>query len=145
MWRSYGFACSLNAECSNGTDASESIVTAMELYPDGSLAPGQMIPEGSTIGLTWSGCWPNGTVVPNVTGQPWSSSWHVIHNAGLTINCVSAAPYNAATNAEPMSVISQSPAPGTTVAGGTTETLTTQVCAADIPNNSGNSGNSGNS
>jgi beta-lactam-binding protein with PASTA domain len=136
---------SMNAECSNGTVPSESVVAAVQLYqPAGPATSGQMIPKGSVIGLTWSGCWPNGTTVPSELGQPWNSGNEAVRMAGLKVNCVSAAPYSPITNAGPVTVLSESPPAGSHVAGGSVVMLKTQVCQADVPKNSGNTGNSGN-
>ncbi len=56
------------------------------------LAPGTARPAHSRVGVTWSGCYPNGTIVPDVTGLTFDRAVHRLHLAGLAWACFSVGP-----------------------------------------------------
>ncbi len=53
------------------------------------LAPGTSRPKGSRVGITWSGCFPGGSVVPEVTGLTFAAAVNLLHTAGLAWACYS--------------------------------------------------------
>ena len=67
---------SLNAACNRGTLASQSVVTSLSVAgraPDPRvgavpLDPGATVPPETRVGVTWSGCYGNGSPVPAVVG-----------------------------------------------------------------------------
>jgi beta-lactam-binding protein with PASTA domain len=125
---------SVNQLCSKGNLTSQSIAVSMGLLgpPSTPVSAGQMVPKRSFIAITWSGCYGKGVVVPNVVGMSWYTGAHTVLAAGgLQRACISQMPYSS-TNRTPGNVISQSPAAGTTVATGSTVTLTVDICPADI-------------
>jgi hypothetical protein len=96
--RSAGFGLvPFNAPCHKGTTASESVVTALSVPGIGRdprvggtpLAPGTARPVHSRVGVTWSGCYPNGTIAPDVTGLTFDRAVHRLHLAGLAWACFS--------------------------------------------------------
>ncbi|HEY1651740.1 MAG TPA: hypothetical protein VGG09_07645 [Acidimicrobiales bacterium] len=97
--RAVGFVTvPFNTACNKGTLASQSVVAALSVAgnpPDvhvGALplVPGSTLPRGARVGITWSGCYPDGAVVPPVVGQTFSSAVHLLHLAGLNWACYSA-------------------------------------------------------
>jgi hypothetical protein len=99
--RSLGFAVvPLNTPCHRGTTASQSVVTSLSVPGPGRdprvgatpLAPGTARPPRSPIGVTWSGCYPHGTIVPEVTGLTFDKAVHRLHLAGLAWACFSVSP-----------------------------------------------------
>jgi hypothetical protein len=102
--RSLGFdLVPFDTPCHKGTTASQSVVTSLSVPGPGRdprlgsapLAPGTARPARSRIGVTWSGCYPHGTIVPNVTGLSFDKAVHRLHLAGLTWACFSVAPERA--------------------------------------------------
>jgi hypothetical protein len=100
--RSLGFALvPFNTPCHKGTTASESVVTSLSVPGTGhdprvdatSLAAGTARPARSQVGVTWSGCYPNGTIVPDVTGLTFDRAVHRLHLAGLAWACFSVGPF----------------------------------------------------
>jgi hypothetical protein len=98
LLRSLGFVLvPFNALCHKGTTASQSVVTALSVPGTGrdprlgatALAPGTTRPAHSRVGVTWSGCYPNGTIVPQVTGLTFDRAVHRLHQAGLAWACFS--------------------------------------------------------
>jgi hypothetical protein len=96
--RAVGFVLvPFNTPCHKATTASESVVSALSVPGPGTdarigataLAPGTARPARSPIGITWSGCFPNGSVVPNVTGLSFDKAVHRLHVAGLDWACFS--------------------------------------------------------
>jgi hypothetical protein len=87
----------LNAPCNKGTLASQSVVASLAIPgrpPDVNvgaqpLVPGTLLPKGSRVGISWSGCYPAGTTVPAVTGQTFAAAVHLLHLAGLDWACYS--------------------------------------------------------
>jgi hypothetical protein len=99
--RSLGFALvPFDTPCQKGTTASQSVVTALSVPGPGAdprlgaspLAPGTARPARSRIGVTWSGCYPHGAIVPDVTGLTFDRAVHRLHLAGLDWACFSVAP-----------------------------------------------------
>jgi serine/threonine-protein kinase len=81
-------------------------------------AAGKSVPKGSTVRVNvWSG--PAPSTVPNVVGQTLSDAITALRNAGLNPN-----PSYADSDAPQNQVIHQNPAPGTSVAKGTSVALT---------------------
>jgi serine/threonine-protein kinase len=79
---------------------------------------GKSVPKGSTVRVNvWSG--PAPSTVPNVVGQTLSDAITALRNAGLNPN-----PSYADSDAPQNQVIHQNPAPGTSVAKGTSVALT---------------------
>jgi len=81
----------LNAACFKGTLVSQSVVVSLSVpsKPPVPLLPGAPRPKGSYVGITWSGCYPEGSVVPNITGQTFGTAVHLLQLAGLTWACSS--------------------------------------------------------
>jgi beta-lactam-binding protein with PASTA domain len=128
---------SLNAACNEGTPASQSVVSSLALPgqpPDravGAMAlnPGTLLPAGTAIGITWSGCYGNGSVVPLVVGVGFPVARHALRLAGLTWACYSVGRGKTTTTNEPPNlVLSQQPSAGAIVTPGTTVTLTMRAC-----------------
>lgn len=120
--------------CSKGNLTSQSVAISMSLLgpPPSPVAAGTLVPKRSFIAIAWSGCYGKGVVVPNVVGVSWFTAAHTVLMAGgLQRACVSQMPYSP-TNKIPGNVIAQSPAAGTTVATGSTVTLTVNICPADV-------------
>lgn len=99
--RSVGFVpVAFNTPCHKGTTASQSIVAALSVPGTGqdarvgatALTPGSTRPARSSIGVTWSGCFPNGSVVPDVAGLTFDKAVHRLHVAGLAWACFSVPP-----------------------------------------------------
>ena len=78
-----------NAACNRGTLASQSVVVSLSVPhpPPIPLLPGALRPKGSYVGITWSGCYPGGSVVPTITGQTYGAAVHLLRLAGLTWTC----------------------------------------------------------
>jgi beta-lactam-binding protein with PASTA domain len=96
--RTAGFApIPFNKPCSAGTLASQSVVVSLSVpgkpptVTVGALplVPGTSRPKGSRVGITWSECYPDGTQVPEVTGQTFSAAVHLLHQSGLNWACYS--------------------------------------------------------
>ncbi len=86
----------LTPACDRATPASQSIVLSLEEPGNAQLktspvliVPGELRPKGSYVGITWSGCFPNGTIAPRVTGMPYVEAIFALHKAGLTWACYS--------------------------------------------------------
>ncbi len=87
----------LNTACNKGSLASQSVVAALSIpghapfYAVGAtpLLPGTIRPKGSTVAITWSDCYPNGTSVPAVVGLKFFQATHDLHVVGLTWACFS--------------------------------------------------------
>ena len=96
--RTAGFSTvPLNPPCNRGTLPSQSVVASLSIPgrpPNVTvgaqpLAPGTLLPKGTWVGITWSGCFPAGTAVPLVTEHTFPSAVHLLHLAGLTWACYS--------------------------------------------------------
>ena len=88
---------SFNVPCRRSSPASQSVLASMEVPGRGAavktgatpLLPGTARPAHSSIAVTWSGCYPNGTVVPSVVGLTFAKAVRQLHQAGLTWSCFS--------------------------------------------------------
>ena len=98
VMRSVGFVLvPFNTPCRRGTPASQSVLSSLSVPGPGQdarvgatpLTPGTARPARSRIGVTWSGCYPNGTTVPDVTGLSFDKAVHRLHEAGLAWACFS--------------------------------------------------------
>lgn len=93
------FTVPLTMPCNKGTLTSQSIVASLSIpggppsYSVGAvpLLPGSFRPKGSFVGITWSGCYPDGAVVPKVAGLTFGAAVNLVHVAGLTWACYSSA------------------------------------------------------
>jgi beta-lactam-binding protein with PASTA domain len=133
-------AVGLNTPCNKGTLASQSVVTALAMAgkePDvrvGAvpLHPGVVVPPGTRIGITWSGCYGDASAVPAVVGLTFPAARHALHAVGLTWACYSVGPAptttTASTSKPPRLVLSQSPATGMVLHPGATVALTMHAC-----------------
>jgi hypothetical protein len=101
VMRSAGFVLvPLNTPCHRGTTASQSVVSSLSVPGPGqdarigatALTPGSARPARSRVGVTWSGCYPNGSIVPDVTGVSFDKAVHRLHVAGLAWACFSVPP-----------------------------------------------------
>ena len=118
-----------NKACNRGTLPSQSVVAALSIPgrpPDvivgaQPLPPGTLLPKGSRVGITWSGCYPAGTTVPLVTGHTFAGAVHLLHLAALNWACYSVGP-NASAVTTTSSAASTSSAPTTMPATTTTTT-----------------------
>ncbi len=89
-----------NTPCRKGTPASVSVLSSLSVPGPGqdarvgatALAPGSLRPARSRLGVTWSGCYPNGTTVPDVTGLSFDKAVRRLHLAGLAWACFSVPP-----------------------------------------------------
>jgi len=147
---------SLNLPCNKGTLASQSVASSLSIPgkpPNLSLGAvplmaGARVPPGTRVGITWSGCYGNGSAVPDVIGLTFSAARHALHAVGLTWACFSvgkptttttttasssststttAAATTTSTRA-PQSVLSQDPAVGTVLKPGATVNITMHAC-----------------
>jgi beta-lactam-binding protein with PASTA domain len=145
----------LNAPCNKGTLASQSVVTSLSIpgkAPDPRvgavpLLPGAMVPPGTRVGITWSGCYGNGSPVPAVVGLTFPEARHALRSVGLTWACYSAGKPTTTTTAKaptsststtaavttttakhPQTVLTQSPAAGTQLRPGAIVALTMHTC-----------------
>ena len=157
---------SLNAACNRGTLASQSVVTSLSVAgraPDPRvgavpLDPGATVPPGTRVGVTWSGCYGNGSPVPAVVGLTHALARHALLAVGLAWSCYSVgrpttttttsttttttttissptsttAPAVTTTTIKPVkppeTVLTQNPAPGTVLKPGSIVSFTMQVC-----------------
>ena len=108
------------------------------------LSPGTRVPPGTRVGITWTGCYGDSSVVPAVVGLTFPLARHALHAVGLTWACYSAGVTTTTTTASPTSapcpavttttvrhlptVLAQGPAPDTVVKPGAIVTLTMAVC-----------------
>ena len=53
------------------------------------LNPGATVPPGTRVGITWSGCYGNGSTVPAVVGLTFAAARRALHAVGLTWACYS--------------------------------------------------------
>ncbi len=124
----------MNPACSKGNLTSESVVLSLVLIgPSGStpLITGSMVPPKSVVGVTWSGCYGKGVVVPEVVGMLWKDGTRAVLQAGgLHWACTvdSSAPKGSPNPKAPGMIVAQAPAAGTTVATNTVVTLSADLC-----------------
>ena len=125
----------LNAPCSKGTLPSQSVVASLSIPgrpPNVTvgaqpLLPGTLLAKGSQIGLTWSGCYPAGTTVPQVTGRTFASAVHLLHLAGLNWACYSVGPDPTSTTTSTTAASTSTTAPLPTTTTATTATPPARV------------------
>lgn len=125
------FTVPFNVPCNKGTITSQSVVAALSIpgkAPQLSagavpLLPGTVRPMGSFVGITWSGCYPNGSIVPNITGLTFWVAVKLVHVAGLTWACHSVGP---TTTTHPTTTI----APPSTTSSTSTTTTSTHVTSS---------------
>jgi hypothetical protein len=125
----------LNTACYKGTLASQSVVASLSLpghapfYAVGAtpLLPGTIRPKGSTVAITWSDCYPNGTAVPAVVGLKFLQATHDLHVVGLTWSCFSVDSDTAttATTTTSTTTTTTAPPPSTSSSTATTHPPTT--------------------
>jgi hypothetical protein len=140
--RTAGFSTvPLNPPCNRGTLPSQSVVASLSIPgrpPNVTvgaqpLAPGTLLPKGTWVGITWSGCYPSGTAVPLVTEHSFGVAVHLLHLAGLNWACYSVGSPTTTTRpattttARPVTTSTASPtsSPTTTTAPRATTTTTT--------------------
>lgn len=96
--RAAGFATvPLDAACTKGTLASQSVVASLSVpgkppfvtVGATPLVPGTLLAKGARVGITWSGCYPEGTAVPMLIGYTFSSAVRIVRRAGLAWACYS--------------------------------------------------------
>ncbi len=88
---------SFNIPCRRASPASQSVLASMEVPGKGTdvktgatpLLPGTSLPAHSSIAVTWSECYPNGTVVPSIVGLTFAKAVRQLHQAGLAWSCFS--------------------------------------------------------
>ena len=88
---------SLNTPCNKGSLASQSVASSLAIpgtAPDPHvgavpLPPGAVVPPGTRIGITWSGCYGDTATVPAVVGLTFAAARHALHAVGLTWACYS--------------------------------------------------------
>jgi hypothetical protein len=155
---------SLNAACNKGTLASQSVVASLATPGSGPdvrvgalpLSPGAVVPPGSRVGITWSGCYGDASDVPAVVGLTFAAARQAIHAVGLAWACFSVgnpptttttrpprttttsdpsasttttlAPATKTTVKEVRTVLTQSPAPHVVLRPGAIVTLTMHHC-----------------
>ena len=134
----------LNLPCNKGTLTSQSIVVSLSIPgrpPNRNvgavpLVPGSTRPKGSFVGITWSGCYPDGAVVPMVAGLTFGAAVNLLHVAGLTWACYSSATTTtttarpSTTTTGPAASSTTTPPPSTTSSVSTTTTTTTKPAAS---------------
>jgi beta-lactam-binding protein with PASTA domain len=156
----------LNTPCNKGTLASQSVAAALSRpgkAPDvrvGAvpLQPGTVVPSGTRVGITWSGCYGDASAVPTVVGLTLAAARHALHAVGLTWACYSVGQATTTTSTKatttstratttstpasstttsavttttartPQTVLTQTPAAHTVVRPGATVSLTMQRC-----------------
>ena len=133
-------AVGLNAPCNKGTLASQSVVASLWLAGKGPdvrvgavpLNPGAVVPPGTRVGITWSGCYGDASAVPAVVGLTFPAARHALRAVGLTWACYSVGKATGTTSTTtvkpPRLVLTQSPAAGTVLHPGATVALTMHAC-----------------
>jgi len=140
---------SLNRPCNKGTLASQSVVSSLSIPgkpPNPSvgalpLHPGAAVPPGTRVGITWSGCYGNGSAVPAVVDLTFAAARHALHAVGLTWACytvgkpttttsvsTTSAAVTTTTAKAPQTVLSQDPAAGTVLMPGAPVKITMHIC-----------------
>lgn len=124
---------SLNIACNKGSLASQSVVASLATpgrSPDvrvGALplSPGTIVPPGSRVGITWSGCYGDASDVPMVVGLTFGAARQAIHAVGLTWACFSVgkAPATTTTKAPATTTTTSDASTTTTLAPTTTTTV----------------------
>jgi hypothetical protein len=153
---------SLNVVCNRGTLASQSVVTSLSVAGEAPnanvgavpVSPGATVPPGTRVGITWSGCYGNGSPVPAIVGLTHLATRHALIGVGLAWACysvggpttttttttttstttnpsatsTSAAAVTTTTVKRPQTVLTQSPAPGIVLKPGAIVTFTMDAC-----------------
>jgi hypothetical protein len=137
---------SLNTACNKGTLASQSVVASLATPgqpPDvrvGALplSPGAVVPPGSRVGITWSGCYGDASDVPLVVGMTFAAARQAIHAVGLTWACFSVGKADTTTTRAPTTTTSAGAPttptlpPATTTTVKLAQTVLTQSPAAHV-------------
>jgi beta-lactam-binding protein with PASTA domain len=97
LWTAGFVTVPLTPPCSKGTPISQSVVASLAVPgkpPDVTvgaqpLVPGTLLDKGALVGITWSGCYPAGTEVPQVVGHTFANAVRLLHLAGLNWACFS--------------------------------------------------------
>lgn len=126
----------LNHPCNKGTLASQSVVSSLSVAgppPNPNvgatpLEPGATVPPRTRVGITWSGCYGDQSVVPNVVGLTFPAARHALRSAGLAWACFSA---GAATTTTTSTTSTTSP-PGSTTSTLPPSTTTTAKPPATV-------------
>ncbi len=126
----------LNERCTKGTLASQSVVDSLALpgkepTPNVGavpLEPGSKVPTGSRIGITWSGCFGNAALVPDVVGESFDVARRALTEVGLTWACYSVRRSTRSTSSATSTSTSTS-----TSSASTTTSVTTPTAAAPLP------------
>jgi beta-lactam-binding protein with PASTA domain len=135
-------AVSLNTPCNKGTLASQSVAAALSIpgtTPDlriGAmpLGPGTVVPPGTRVAITWSGCYGDASEVPAVIGLTLAATRHALHAAGLAWACYSVGQASTTTTTRGpttnTSASSTTTSAVTTTTAKTPQTVLTQTLAA---------------
>ena len=115
------YTVALSLPCNKGTLTSQSVVVSLSVPgapPNRNvgavpLVPGSTRPKHSFVGITWSGCYPEGAVVPTVAGLTFGAAVNLLHVAGLTWACYASATTTTTTTARPSTTTTR-PAPTST-------------------------------
>jgi beta-lactam-binding protein with PASTA domain len=132
----------LNLACNRGTLASQSVVTSLSVAgkpPDARvgavpLNPGATVPPGTRVGVTWSGCYGNGSPVPAIVGLTHAPARHALRAVGLAWACYSVGRSTTTTTTTvkpvkpPETVLTQNPGPGAVLKPGSIVSFTMQAC-----------------
>ncbi len=122
----------LNRPCNKGTLVSESVVDSLALPGKDLIAPnvgavpvepGSKVAPGARIGITWSGCYGDAVVVPEVVGLSFAAAKHAIVQTGLTWACYSVGKAATATS----SITSSSTTPTSTASTSVPSPATTKT------------------
>ncbi len=138
----------LNKPCNKGTLLSQSVVDSLALpgkEPTPNVGavpvgPGSRVPPGTRIAITWSGCYGDTVVVPDVVGLSFAVARDAITGAGLTWACYSverprkksssttSLTSPTTTQQAPGVVLTQNPHTGAVLRPGATVALTMHAC-----------------
>jgi beta-lactam-binding protein with PASTA domain len=134
--RTAGFSTvPLNQPCDKGTLPSQSVVASLSIpgtppkvtVGARPLAPGTLLPKASPVGITWSGCYPAGTTVPDVTRHTFPNAVHLLHLAGLNWACYSVGRPTTTTTTQPASTGAANPTSTTTTTPPAAEAAASQA------------------
>jgi beta-lactam-binding protein with PASTA domain len=97
LWTAGFVTVPLTPPCNKGTPISQSVVASLSVPgrpPDvtvgaQTLVAGTLLDKGALVGITWSGCYPAGTEVPQVVGHTFANAVRLLHLAGLNWACFS--------------------------------------------------------
>jgi beta-lactam-binding protein with PASTA domain len=140
--RTAGFATvPFNAACSKGTLASQSVVASLSVpgrppfvtVDATPLVPGTLLSKGSRVGITWSGCYPEGTVVPMLIGYTFSSAVRIVRRAGLDWACYSSGGPTTTTHPTTTTTTTTGPTTSSTASPTTSTTTPATTTTAKVP------------